>query len=141
MNLFFSFPHKTMGINRSRRQALSVFDVNKSNVSSSTESICRIPYICGSQQSSTGSPPKDLHIMQALFRLLFEAFNPLFFKSFVQHREFLALKAQKREKLNAIPFQTLTGKEKMKSNPSQRDKLRSTLSRTIFMYLEVKLRW
>ena len=76
--------------------------------------------------------------MQALFRLLFEAFNPLFFKSFVQHREFLALKAKKREKLNAIPFQTLTGKEKMKSNPSQRDKLRSTLSRTIFMYLESK---
>ena len=26
--------------NRSRRQALSVFDVNKNNVSSSTESIC-----------------------------------------------------------------------------------------------------
>ena len=47
-------------------------------------------------------------------------------KSFVQHREFLALKAQKRE---------------AERNPSQQDKLISTLSRTIFMYLEVKLRW
>ena len=61
-------------------------------------------------------------------------------KSFVQHREFLALKAQKREaERSTLP--DINWKEENESNPSQQDKLRSALSRTIFMYLEVKLRW
>ena len=34
------------------------------------------------QQSSTGSPPKDLIIMRALFRPLFKAFSLLFFDFF-----------------------------------------------------------
>ena len=37
-----------------------------------------------------GSPPKDLNIMQALFRLLFEAFNLLFFDFFLCSFLFLA---------------------------------------------------
>ena len=61
-------------------------------------------------------------------------------KSFVQHREFLALKAQKREaERNTLP--DINWKEENEFKPSQQDKLRSTISRTIFMYLEVKLRW
>ena len=61
-------------------------------------------------------------------------------KRFVQHREFLALKAQKREaERNTLP--DINWKEENEFKPSQQDKLRSTISRTIFMYLEVKLRW
>ena len=61
-------------------------------------------------------------------------------KSFVQHREFLALKAQKREaERNTLPG--INWKEENEAKPSQQEKLRSALSRTIFMYLEVKLRW
>ena len=42
MNLFFSFPHKTIDGNQTELidMLFSVFDVNKSNVSSSTELIC-----------------------------------------------------------------------------------------------------
>ena len=71
-----------MESNRSRRQALSVFDVNKSNVSSSTESIS--PefhiYVAHNKVQQALLPP--LNIMRALFRLLFEAFNLLFFDFF-----------------------------------------------------------
>ena len=61
-------------------------------------------------------------------------------KHVVQHREFLALKAQKREaERNTLP--DINWKEENEAKPSQQEKLRSALSRTIFMYLEVKLRW
>ena len=36
---------------------------------------------------------------------------------------------------------TSSNAKEMHANPSQQDKLRSTLITTIFMYLEVKLRW
>ena len=42
------------------------------------------------KKGSTGSPPKDLNTMQALFRLLFEAFNLLFFDFFLCSFLFLA---------------------------------------------------
>ena len=47
-------------------------------------------HIYVAQQSSTGSPSRDLNIMQALFRLLFEAFNLLFFDFFLCSFLFLA---------------------------------------------------
>ena len=56
-------------------------------------------------------------------------------KRFVQHREFLALKAKKTQAArNTLP--DINWKTKTRSNPLQLNKLRSTWSRTVFMYLE-----
>ena len=62
-------------------------------------------------------------------------------KSFVQHREFLALKAQKREaERNTLPDINWKEENEVKSLTARQIKI-YTLSRTISMYLEVKLRW
>ena len=61
-------------------------------------------------------------------------------KSFVQHREFLALKAQKREaERNTLPDINWKEENEVKSLTARQIKI-YTLSRTISMYLEVKLR-
>ena len=66
---------------RSPKQALSVRDVNKPRTSRSTLSICGTPYFSGSYSPSTGVPPNERKITEALlFRfstakeLLFLAF-------------------------------------------------------------------
>ena len=72
---------KHLEFTRSPKQALSVRDVNKPRISRSTLSICGTPYFSGSYSPSTGVPPSERKITEALlFRfstakeLLFLAF-------------------------------------------------------------------
>ena len=63
-------------------------------------------------------------------------------KSFVQHREFLALKAQKRKaERTTLPDINWKLKEENEVKSLTARQIISTLSRTIFTYLEVTLHW